>query len=1189
MKRNILVFLTILIAGSLFAQKAPTTKLISSSEESIVVQFDLNGFTTTKVMTPQGEQFIVNAPKMGSILEAGAPDLPLLPIPAIIGDRAEMTVNVIDAQYTDYDNMSIAPSKGGFSRQINPDDVPYTYGEMYQQNAFWPATQAYLEAPYIQRDFRAQNIMVRPFAYNPVTKTLRVYTHLTIAMTKVSDNGVNQKAARKSNAVKTSPEFKASYSHRFINFGEVQAKYPFLEDNGEMLVICADQFMAGMQPFVDWKNQSGRPTTMVSMTEVGGNNTDVIKSYISGVYNDPNHNLAYVLFVGDFDHITPHPFQYDNANQYSDMWFAQLEGNDYYPEVFIGRFSVQNDAHVANHVNKVLYYERDMQSNVTWGDKGLGIGHMNDGPGHYGEYDYQHIDLIRDTLLHYTYSEVTELHGGYGSGATASTTTISNALNQGVSIVNYCNHGSETSWGVAGYSTSNVNALTNDNMLPIVWSVACLNGKFNYGGANGECFAEAWMRATDNSTGAPTGAIGGMFSWISQPWQPPMYGQDEMVDILTGWHNSDQFNHTLSGASLNGSNGILDFGSADIFTATQHSWLLFGDPTLMVRTENPEEMNVTPSPAVLMVGMTELSITAAADYGIATLSMNGEVIATGRIINGECTLTFPALNNVGTADLVVMGYNKVTYVGTIEVIVAEGAYISMNNYTMSAEQANYGETIDMDISIKNVGVEVANNLTATLTTSSEYVEILAGEGSVASINPDEIVTLEGFQFSVAENVPDKTNAEFTLTVTDGNDTWEKVFTIQLHAPVLAFVSALQYVGQNDENVLEFSFKNTGSAPFYGGNLGVYSCSPDITLESSNIVFDDIVEGDQVITLTDNYTVDDSVEPGSTYEIAYELNSGLNSISGIYVLTYGAIQEDFESGVFSNDWTFSTQYPWTIVEGGTKGTKCASSSNANVHSSESFMQLTVDVPAAGDLTFMYKVSSEANYDKFAFYMDNQKKGEWSGTVDWTQFTQAVTVGTHTFKWAYTKDTSVSTGEDHAWVDDIVFPPTSIVTFLEPVKELVAEVNDRDVTLTWESGDKASSFLIKRDGEEIERTTETSYTDYTTYGTHTYSVFAVSDEGGLSVPTTIVVEVLDVYSVEDNTLSCQVYPNPVSNTLYIKGIDTTYRYALYNNMGQQVVNGQAQGLKQIDVNSLAKGVYFLRITNGAQTSVQKVVVE
>lgn len=1178
MKRNILILLTFLIAGSLFAQKAPTTKLISSSEESIVVQFDLNGFTTAKVMTPQGEQFIVNAPKMGSILEAGAPDLPLLPIPVIIGDRAEMTVNVIDAQYTDYDNMSIAPSKGGFSRQINPDDVPYTYGEMYQQNAFWPATQAYLEAPYIQRDVRGQNIMVRPFAYNPVTKTLRVYTHLTIAMTKVSDNGVNQKAARKSNTIKTSPEFKASYNHRFINFGEVQAKYPFLEDNGEMLVICADQFMAGMQPFVDWKNQSGRPTTMVSMTEVGSNNTDVIKNYISNVYNDSNHNLAYVLFVGDFEHITPHPFQYEYATQYSDMWFALLEGNDNYPEVFIGRFSVQTDAHVANHVNKVLYYERDMQADVTWGDKGLGIGHMTDGPGHYGEYDYQHIDLIRDTLLHYTYSTVTELHGG--SGGTASTNTISNAVNQGVGIINYCNHGSETSWGVAGYSTSHVNALTNDNKWPIVWSVACLNGKFNH---NPECFGEAWMRASNNATGAPTGAVGGMFSWISQPWQPPMYGQDEMVNILTEWHHSDQFNHTLSGASLNGSNGILDFGSAEIFTATQHSWLLFGDPTLMVRTENPVDMNVSADPAVLMVGMTELNLTAAADYGIATLSMDGEIIATGHVINGQCTLTFPALTNVGTANLVVMGYNKVTYVGTIEVIVAEGAYISMSNYTLSTGQANYGETIDMDITIKNVGVEAASNITATLTSSSEYVEILSNEGSVASINPDEIITLEGFQFSVAENVPDKTDAEFTFTMTDGTSTWEKTFIIQLHAPVVEFESIV-----NTDGNVAFTFKNSGTAPFYGGVLDITSCSPDLVFDPTTITFNDTIKGSENITLSADYTVNENVEPGTTFEAAYHLSAGLSSLEGIFVISHGAIMEDFESGVFGGNWSFSQDNAWAIVEGGAKG-KCAKSTNAGLGNTDYSMTLTVDVLAPGELTFMYKVSSEAGWDKLFFYMDNQEKGNWSGTVAWTQFTQPVTTGTHTFRWTYHKDSSVNTGEDCAMVDDIIFPPTSVITFLEPVVDLVANVDDTEVTLTWSDSREADSYIVKRDGEEIARVTETSFTEIVGYGSYEYSVIASTEDGSLSVPVSIVVDVVDYTSVVDNTLSFQVYPNPVSNTLYIKGIDTTYRYALYNNMGQQVVNGQAQGLKQIDVNSLAKGVYFLRITNGAQTSVQKVVVE
>ena len=221
-----------------------------------MVHFQLNGFSTSRVATPQGEQFIVNAPEMAAMLEAGSPSLSYYPVPVIIGDHAEMMVNVIDAQYTDYTDMSIAPSKGNFSRQVNPDDVPFTYGEMYQQNAFWPATQAYLEKPYILRDYRGQNIMVQPFAYNPVTKTLRVYNSLTLEMTKVSDNGANPKNNRKSGNVKVDPEQKAQYSRRFLNFDNAQAKYNFDEDFGELLIICADAYMDNLQPLVEWKNQS---------------------------------------------------------------------------------------------------------------------------------------------------------------------------------------------------------------------------------------------------------------------------------------------------------------------------------------------------------------------------------------------------------------------------------------------------------------------------------------------------------------------------------------------------------------------------------------------------------------------------------------------------------------------------------------------------------------------------------------------------------------------------------------------------------------------------------------------------------------------------------------------------------------------------------------------------------------------
>ena len=1176
MKKLTLLLSVLFLAGSVFAQKTPTAKLISNTEESIVVNFQLDGFNTAKVNTPRGEQFIVSAPKMASMLEAGAPDLPMYPIPVIIGDMAEMTVSVTDAQYTDYENMEIAPSKGNISRQVNPEDVPYTYGTMYEQDAFWPATSAYLEKPYILRDFRGQNIMVRPFAYNPVTKTLRVYTSMTIAMTKVSDNGENQKMARRSNTIKVDPEQKAMYGQRFINFGETSKTYTFDEDYGELLIICADMYMSNLQPLVEWKNQSGRPTTLVSVTTAGGNNIESIKTYVQNFYNDPAHNLEFLLLVGEYNDITPKNYGSGSGGTcYSDNFLGKLEGNDDYLEVLVGRFSVSNAADADLQVNKTIYYERDVPAGAAWGNRGMGIGYYGAGSGHFGEDDYQHIDLIRDQLLAYTYGTVTEHHGG--SGGDASVTTISATTNEGISIINYCNHGSETSWGVANYSTSNVAALTNDNMLPVVWSVACLNGKFDVG----TCFGESWLRANHN--GVPTGAVAGMFSFVSQPWIPPMYGQDEMVDILCEEKSSDLFNHTIGGASLNGSMYVLDMAPGDSYQ-TFNTWLLFGDPSALMRTDIPSAMNVTAAPSVLMLDMTELELTVDADYAIATLSLNGEIIASERVVNGQCTMQFPALSNVGDADLVIVGFNKETYMSTIEVVPAEGAYVTVNDYTMSAP-ANYGETLDMSVEVKNIGVETANNIDVTISTENEYLTILSANGSVASIEAGATATIEGFQFEVASNVPDGTRAQVDVNMTDGTNVWMGKMMIELHAPVIEMES-LNY----NDTLVSFSVANNGSAPFYGGQLILSSCSPDLTFDPESFTTEEIVEGGYSIAFNANYSFGPDVEPGTTFEVAYTFTSGDFTISDVFVLSYGAIMEDFETGVFGENWTFSQANAWTIVDGGTKGTKCAKSMNEGLHSTDYSMTLTVNVLAAGELTFAYKVSSESNWDKLHFFMDNQEKGVWSGTIDWTEFTQPVSVGTHTFKWSYTKDSSVSSGSDCAWVDDIIFPPTNVLVFLAPAEDLVAELLDEgNVILNWTASADADNYVVKRNDEVIATVTETTYNDVLPKdGTYTYAVYAAKESGQLSIPVTAIVTAVFDEVIENEDAPISVYPNPANSMLSIASAERC-DYRLINSTGQEVAIGSVQGLKQINVSDLPRGVYFLHLTTGTKAMTEKIVVK
>ena len=1122
---------------------APQVKLVSSSEQQVVVDFSLSGFTMTRVSTPNGIQQVISVPKMATMLEAGAPDLPQFPVPAIIGNMAEMEVSVIKSAFIDYENVEVAPSKGNFSRQIDPESVPYTYGEMYSQNAFYPAAQAHLEMPYIIRDFRGQNIMVTPFCYNPVTKTLRVYHQLTLAMNKVSDNGVNQKVATKS-IHKVSPEMKATYERRFINYKENDAKYNFLEDRGELLIICADQFMAGMEEFIAWKNQSGRPTTMVSVSEAGGNSDTQIKNYINSIYSNPERNLVFVLFVGDYEHITPHAV----GGERSDTWFGQLEGNDRYEEVFIGRFSVQTDDHVANQVNKVLYYERDMPEGLTWVNKGLGIGAIGAGSGHYGEDDYQHIDFIRDTLEHYTYEHVTELHGGGGG---ASQTSISNTINEGVSIINYCNHGSETSWGVANYSNSNVNALVNDNMLPINWSVACLTGRFNYGGANGACFAEAWMRATNNSTGAPTGAIGGMFSWMSQPWIPPMYGQDEMVDVLCEWRSVDKFNHTFGAASVNGNMKVLDMSGSQGYD-THDTWILFGDPSMMVRTDNPVSMNVGLNPSAMMLGMTSLEVSAEnTAYGIATLMMDGEIIASGTIEDGTATLNFSPLSNVGTATLTVIGYNKVTEVIPVEVLPAEGAYITVSSFSPNFAPVNVETSLTMNF--KNVGVDPTSGTTSvSLSCADDRLSIINGTAELGVIAAEEIVTLQdAFSFIVAEGVEDGTRFQIDVAMQCGSETWNGKAIITAGQAILDFGGS-EWAGgyvPGEELTIVANFKNIGH--YMATNaIATISCENQyVTLLNENVEFGTI-DPDGIASCVFHLSIDPSCPQTEQIPLSFVMNAdGGLSIEGNLTLKNSCNVVFNLADSYGDGWNGAKLT--VSFDDGTPSQDLTCSGNASSY--------TIEIGNGVHVTLTWT------------------SGQWDSECS---FNVKYEDGTMIYNC-----TSVHSGLLYEF--DCNCAGAEPLGNFAPVENLNAEVEIGSVILTWDAPEGAISYTIFRNGLEIGGTIEPTFTDEVFSEIHfTYCIVA-NYEDGSSFPECI--DVKAEMSIDETANEFVIYPNPTNSMLYINCGNAEYSYVMYNGMGQVVASGNAQGTEQINVSGMTQGVYFLRLTSGTQVRVEKVVVK
>ena len=762
MRKHILTALLVMLSIVTFGQqwvaiKSDTpstiqTTLVASSENQITVNMQVPGFYTFEVTTPRGEANIISVPRTVSTAAAGEPNLPMIAVPAIIGDQQHYSIRLIDAQYTDFP-MEVAPSKGDFPRSVNPDDVPYTYGEVYSTDAFFPAQNVGLYDPYILRDFRGQNMVFYPFAYNPVTHTLRVYYNMTVEMYSDGQLGENT-LSRRSSEVRMDPEFGALYQNHFINYSEGLSKYNAVDETGELLIICHDAFMEAMQPFVNWKKQIGRPVTMVG-TSVSGFTSDAIKNYIQSQYNS-NPNISHILLVGDNAQVQSYFTSTGGYSGRTDQYYGQLVGSDYYNDVIVGRFSAETVDHVTTQVDKVIHYERDVTAADTWLSIGQGVSkNEGAGSGHFGEADYQHIDYIRDTLLHYNY---TSIHRDYQNvpGVTSSANVISQHINEGVSIINYCNHGSPTSWGVFNYSNSHINALTNDNKLPFIWSVACNNGQLDY---SQPCFAEAWMRATNNSNGAPTGAIGGMFSYISQPWQPPMYGQDEMNNVLTE-HRS--IKRTLGGISTDGNMKILDqYNSNGQGLATYQFWLLFGDPTLTVRNAVPANMNVTHEPSM---SSTATSFTVNATNGngaLATLTRNNEIMGSATIVNGTCNITFAAPGTSGIATLTVFGYNKITYIAEIDIMQGGTQQYSVN---VSANPANGGTVTG------GGNYQAGQSCTVTATANSGYTFTNWSEnGTIVSTQPSYTFVVNGNRTLVAnfQALPQNYNISVSANPTNG--------------------------------------------------------------------------------------------------------------------------------------------------------------------------------------------------------------------------------------------------------------------------------------------------------------------------------------------------------------------------------------------------------------------------------------
>ncbi|NLH74795.1 MAG: PKD domain-containing protein [Verrucomicrobia bacterium] len=122
---------------------------------------------------------------------------------------------------------------------------------------------------------------------------------------------------------------------------------------------------------------------------------------------------------------------------------------------------------------------------------------------------------------------------------------------------------------------------------------------------------------------------------------------------------------------------------------------------------------------------------------------------------------------------------------------------------------------------------------------------------------------------------------------------------------------------------------------------------------------------------------------------------------------------------SAPWVSSTTKPWQLQSATASGGRFALRSAPIGDGEDSTLSLVV-VTRAGAGSFDFRVSSEANWDFFEFYVNGVKIDRWSGDVPWRSYQFNLVAGRNTLTWRYVKDNNFSSGLDAAFIDNLFVP-------------------------------------------------------------------------------------------------------------------------------------------------------------------------
>ena len=1054
MKKLLLITIVALMSIATFAQSKSIALQSNGAKQSCTKEsftgfnavFSFDKIDAIAVDTEKGafSALVIAGAYQGG--ELGTPELPVFK--KMIAVPVDATPVVVVKNYTateyrlsDYDINTVFPAQADVRKDVEPEDVTFAFdAKAYSSAAYNRSTMAEVEILGTMRGIVLGMLHVNPVQYNPVNGTIMVYNDIEV---EVVFENANYEKTQELYRNTYSPYFAELYKIVF-NSKDMYDDHPDLYNTPvRMLVIANRMFEETLQPWLEWKTEKGFYMD-VNYTDVIGTTSAAIKTFCHNKYNEGTTNgtaPTFIVFVGDTPQVPASQTGSQSAKA-TDLYYAKVNtGTYWFPDMYYSRMSAQTTQQLANQIEKILYYEKYQFADPSYLDDVLLIAGA----------DGTWAPRVGRPQINYANTYYyNEAHGyvNIHKYVTSSYTGCYAHLNN-VGFANYTAHCSETSWGDPSLTYSQINSITNPNRYFVAMGNCCLAADFGYTGNGGICFGEGMMNAQQK------GAVGYIGSSPSSYWGGDFHfsvgayaGSIETVTNPTIENTKDgcydlafrdaDFNCLSSyiyGGNLSVTYAYVNYGGTNTtHVSPNYYWEAYnvlGDASLMpfnTQASSDNVDNISLIPVYIGVPLYEVNNLVPGSY--VAVSKDGVLLGTALADESGVAIVplDPPIASGGDVTVVVTRNQHIPFIGSVPAIAQSGSYVTATTTMTSGNVPYCDATISFDVLLKNVGIETANDIQVNITTGSNDVTIINGTTTLANLNAGAEETMsQAFSAKINNYLVDGTTILFNISGVSDNNTFEQTVKVIVLAPelkvsdiIVSRVAGTGAIAPGDEVNIEFDVVNLGHAAITDVFSTVFSFFSGFELLENEQTIAQIEAGESE-HITFSGQVGNSVENGSLIPIHFYAFKGSYASEEIGYVVVGSSMEDFETGDFTKFPWVQGANPWEITNSNVhQGTYSARSKTGLGHDQISQLKMTTYVPAASNVTYARRVSSENNYDWFNFYIDSEQKDHVSGSGSWENKSYPVTAGTHTFTFEYSKDYSLSSGSDCAWIDNITIP-------------------------------------------------------------------------------------------------------------------------------------------------------------------------